>query len=153
MLRRQAEYEARRAQAKDLRPASRENPAVAPADVPAPPFWGWKVLLGIPVDDVVECIDRNTLYRMQWGGRNLKGEEWDRIVREDFEPRLKRYTLEARTQRWLSPKAVYGYFPAAATATPWSSSTRRTARRRSGASTSRGRRTASSCAWRTTSAR
>ncbi|HEX6371454.1 MAG TPA: vitamin B12 dependent-methionine synthase activation domain-containing protein, partial [Longimicrobium sp.] len=58
------------------------------------------------------CIDRNTLYRMQWGARNLKGEEWDRIVREDFEPRLARYTLEARTQRWLSPRAVYGYFPA-----------------------------------------
>ena len=113
MVRRQAEYEARKAQAKDLRPGSRENPAVAPADVPAPPFWGWKVLLGLPIDDIVDCIDRNTLYRMQWGGRNLKGEEWDRIVREDFEPRLKRYTLEARTQRWLSPKAVYGYFPAA----------------------------------------
>jgi 5-methyltetrahydrofolate--homocysteine methyltransferase len=113
MVRRQAEYELRRAQAKEMRPASRENPAVAPAEVPAPPFWGWKVLLGIPVDDVVECIDRNTLYRMQWGGRNLKGEEWERIVREDFEPRLRRYTLEARTQRWLSPKAVYGYFPVA----------------------------------------
>jgi len=113
MLRRQAEYEARRAQAKEMRPGSRENPAVAPAEVPAPPFWGWKVLLGIPLDDVVECIDRNTLYRMQWGGRNLKGEEWERIVREDFEPRLARYTLEARTQRWLSPRAVYGYFPAA----------------------------------------
>jgi 5-methyltetrahydrofolate--homocysteine methyltransferase len=112
MLRRQAEYEARKAQAKDHRPASRENPAVAPADVPQPPFWGWKTLLGIPVDDVVACIDRNTLYRMQWGARNLKGEEWERIVREDFEPRLARYTLEARTQRWLAPKAVYGYFPA-----------------------------------------
>ena len=113
MMRRQAEYEARRAQAKDLRPASRENASVPPVEVPTPPFWGWKVLLGIPLDDVVECIDRNTLYRMQWGARNLKGEEWDRIVREDFEPRLARYTLEARTQRWLSPKAVYGYFPAA----------------------------------------
>ncbi|MBW3572502.1 MAG: methionine synthase [Gemmatimonadetes bacterium] len=112
MLRRQAEYQARKASARDHRPASRENPAVAPAEVPAPPFWGWKTLLGIPVDDVVACIDRNTLYRMQWGARNLKGEEWDRIVREDFEPRLARYTLEARTQRWLSPRAVYGYFPA-----------------------------------------
>ncbi|WP_420125069.1 methionine synthase [Longimicrobium sp.] len=112
MLRRQAEYEARKASAGSMRPASRENPAVALADVPTPPFWGWKTLLGIPVDDVVACIDRNTLYRMQWGARNLKGEEWDRIVREDFEPRLARYTLEARTQRWLSPKAVYGYFPA-----------------------------------------
>lgn len=110
MVRRQREYEERKAGARDRRPASRENPAVAPADVPAPPFWGWKVL-DIPVDDVVDCIDRNTLYRMQWGARNLKGEEWERTVREDFEPRLARYTREARTQGWLRPRAIYGYFP------------------------------------------
>jgi 5-methyltetrahydrofolate--homocysteine methyltransferase len=49
---------------------------------------------------------------MQWGAKNLKGEEWERLVREEFEPRLKRYTREARTQGWLRPRAVYGYFPA-----------------------------------------
>ncbi|HEX8696674.1 MAG TPA: methionine synthase [Longimicrobium sp.] len=113
MLRRSEEYAQAKGRAKDLRPASRAGSTVPEADVPAPPFWGWKVLDGIPVDDVVECIDRNTLYRMQWGARNLKGEEWERLVREDFEPRLRRYTLEARTQGWLRPRAVYGYFPAA----------------------------------------
>ena len=112
MLRRSAEYAQAREKAKDLRPASRQDAAVPEADVPAPPFWGWKVIDRIPVDDVVECIDRNTLYRMQWGARNLKGEEWERVVATDFEPRLKRYTLEARTQGWLRPRAVYGYFPA-----------------------------------------
>ncbi|HET6228706.1 MAG TPA: methionine synthase [Longimicrobiaceae bacterium] len=112
MIRRTEEYNRNREKAKGLRPSSRENPAVPVADVPQPPFWGIKVLDPIPVDDVVECIDRNTLYRMQWGARNLKGEEWDRVVREDFEPRLRRYTLEARTQGWLRPRAVYGYFPA-----------------------------------------
>jgi len=111
MLRRSAEYAASKARAKELRPESRQEPAVPQADVPTPPFWGWKVLDNIPVDDVVECIDRNTLYRMQWGARNLKGDEWDRLVRDDFEPRLKRYTLEARTQGWLRPRAIYGYFP------------------------------------------
>jgi 5-methyltetrahydrofolate--homocysteine methyltransferase len=111
MLRRSEQYAAAKAKAGSLRPGSREEPSVPPADVPAPPFWGWKVLDQIPVDDVVECIDRNTLYRMQWGARNLKGDEWDRIVREDFEPRLKRYALEARTQGWLRPRAIYGYFP------------------------------------------
>ncbi|HEX5726330.1 MAG TPA: dihydropteroate synthase, partial [Longimicrobiaceae bacterium] len=113
MVRRAAEYAELRDRAKELRPASREGAGVPEADVPAPPFWGWKVLDAIPVDDVVECIDRNTLYRMQWGGKNLKGEEWERLVREDFEPRLRRYTREARTQGWLRPRAVYGYFPAA----------------------------------------
>jgi methylmalonyl-CoA mutase cobalamin-binding domain/chain len=112
MLRREAEYRARQAKAESLRPASRENPAVAPAEVPAPPFWGWKRLDAIPVDEVVSCIDLNTLYRMQWGARNLKGAEWERVLREEFEPRLKRYTLEARTRGWLRPRAVYGYFPA-----------------------------------------
>jgi 5-methyltetrahydrofolate--homocysteine methyltransferase len=111
MLRRAAEYAQSRARAKELRPASRQETAVPEADVPAPPFWGWKVIDRIPVDDVVECIDLNTLYRMQWGARNLKGEEWERVVRDDFEPRLRRYTREARTQGWLRPRAIYGYFP------------------------------------------
>jgi 5-methyltetrahydrofolate--homocysteine methyltransferase len=112
MIRRQKEYEALREKAKHARPSSRDNPALAPAPVPEPPFWGWTVLEQIPVDEVVDCIDLNTLYRMQWGARNLKGEEWERVLKDDFEPRLKRYTLEARTQGWLRPKAVYGYFPA-----------------------------------------
>jgi len=112
MLRRSEEYAQRKAGAKDLRPASRADSSVPEADVPTPPFWGWKVLDKIPVDDVVECIDRNTLYRMQWGARNLKGEEWEKVLREDFEPRLRRYALEARTQAWLRPRAIYGYFPA-----------------------------------------
>ncbi|MEW5929827.1 MAG: methionine synthase [Gemmatimonadota bacterium] len=112
MLRRSEQYAANKAKASAMRPASRQNPTVPVVDAPAPPFWGWKVLDRIPVDEVVECIDLNTLYRMQWGARNLKGEEWERLVREDFEPRLARYTREARTQGWLRPRAVYGYFPA-----------------------------------------
>jgi 5-methyltetrahydrofolate--homocysteine methyltransferase len=112
MLRRQREYAERRERADSLRPASREDAQVAPADVPTPPFWGWKVLDSIPLDEVVACVDRNTLYRMQWGARNLKGQAWDRMVREEFEPRLARYAREARTQGWLRPRAVYGYFPA-----------------------------------------
>jgi 5-methyltetrahydrofolate--homocysteine methyltransferase len=112
MLERSREYAASRERARELRPGATQNPALEAVPVPAPPFWGWKVLDSIPVDDVVSCIDLNTLYRMQWGAKNLKGEEWDRLVREDFEPRLRRYTREARTQGWLRPRAVYGYFPA-----------------------------------------
>ena len=111
MAERQRRYEESRAKAKSMRPASRVGASVPPADVPTPPFWGVKVL-DLPVDEVVECVDRNTLFRMQWGAKNLKGEEWERLLREEFEPRLQRYTREARTQGWLRPRAVYGYFPA-----------------------------------------
>jgi 5-methyltetrahydrofolate--homocysteine methyltransferase len=110
MLERSRKYAENQARAAGLRPASREGSSVAEADVPKPPFWGVKVL-DIPVDEVVSCIDLNTLYRMQWGAKNLKGEEWDRLLREEFQPRLQRYTREARSQGWLRPRAVYGYFP------------------------------------------
>ncbi len=101
-----------RERGKAMRPASRKERGVEQADVPAPPFWGVKVLDRLPVDEVIGCIDRNTLYRMQWGARNLKGAEWERVVKQEFEPRLARFTREARTSGWLRPRAVYGYFPA-----------------------------------------
>ena len=112
MRERSERYAELRAKGEGMRPASRTEAAVPTIESPTPPFWGVKVLGQIPVDEVVACIDRNTLYRMQWGGKNLKGEEWDRVVREEFEPRLDRYTREARTQGWLRPRAIYGYFPA-----------------------------------------
>jgi 5-methyltetrahydrofolate--homocysteine methyltransferase len=111
MSERSRKYAENQAKAGSLRPASREGATVPEADVPTPPFWGVKVL-DLAVDEVVECIDLNTLYRMQWGAKNLKGEEWERLLAEEFEPRLKRYTREARTQGWLRPRAIYGYFPA-----------------------------------------
>jgi 5-methyltetrahydrofolate--homocysteine methyltransferase len=112
MLERTRSYAELRERARQQRPATVER-RIAEASLPEPPFWGWKVLEKLPVDEVVACIDRNTLYRMQWGAKNLKGEEWERLLREEFEPRLARYTREARTQGWLRPRAIYGYFPAA----------------------------------------
>src|SRR5687767_5740899 len=44
MLRRSEEYARSKARAQELRPASRDGAAVPEADVPTPPFWGWKVL-------------------------------------------------------------------------------------------------------------
>jgi 5-methyltetrahydrofolate--homocysteine methyltransferase len=110
ILERSRKYAENRAKAADLRPASRREAGVGEAAVPEPPFWGVKTV-EITVDEAVDCIDLNTLYRMQWGARNLKGDEWDRLVGEEFEPRLERYTREARTQGWLRPRGIYGYFP------------------------------------------
>jgi 5-methyltetrahydrofolate--homocysteine methyltransferase len=111
MIERSRRYAENRAKADALRPGSLDGAGIPEADVPTPPFWGVKVL-EMPVDEVVECIDLNTLYRMQWGAKNLKGAEWERVLHAEFEPRLRRYSLEARTQGWLRPRAVYGYFPA-----------------------------------------
>jgi 5-methyltetrahydrofolate--homocysteine methyltransferase len=47
------------------------------------------------------------------GAANLKGAEWEKIVAEEFEPRLRRYEALAEAEPVLSPRVVYGYFPAA----------------------------------------
>ncbi|GAC1427343.1 MAG: methionine synthase [Ktedonobacteraceae bacterium] len=78
--------------------------------LPTPPFWGPRVLERIGLEDVAKCMDLNTLYRLHWGGK-AHGAEFNRLVDEDFRPRLERMMREARQQRYLQPRVVYGYFP------------------------------------------
>jgi 5-methyltetrahydrofolate--homocysteine methyltransferase len=64
----------------------------------------------VAVEDVAKYLDFNALYRGRWGGV-AHGEEFKRLVRDEFEPRLERMLREARQKQQLHPRAVYGYFP------------------------------------------
>ncbi len=99
---------------KAMRPASANGGPSRDVDVPAAPFLGTRVLEQLPLDELFHYFDLNTLYRLHWGAKNTKGAEYERLVKEEFEPRLKRYKDEARAHGWFTPKALYGYFPAAA---------------------------------------
>jgi len=55
-------------------------------------------------------MDLNTLYRLHWGGK-AHGAEFTRLVEGEFRPRLERMLREARQQRYLQPRVIYGYFP------------------------------------------
>jgi len=79
--------------------------------VPTPPFWGTRTVR-IKPEEVYPLLDLKTLYRLHWGGRGLQGDEWERIVREEFAPTLARLQRLASEDGWLNPAAVYGYFPA-----------------------------------------
>jgi 5-methyltetrahydrofolate--homocysteine methyltransferase len=83
------------------------------ADVPAPPFWGVRTLEDIDLNDLWPCFDLRSLYRLSWGAANAKGDAFDKLVREEFEPRLARYREQASHDGILRPRVVYGYFPAA----------------------------------------
>jgi 5-methyltetrahydrofolate--homocysteine methyltransferase len=94
-------------------PATPARASLPPAPKVATPFWGPRVLDRVAVEDVAAYLDRNALFRGRWGGV-AHGEEFARLVREEFEPRLERMLREARQRRYLHPRAVYGYFPARA---------------------------------------
>ncbi len=87
----------------DTRPAER---------VPTPPFWGPRVVPAgqIALADLWPCLDLDELYKLQWGVK-AKGAEYERLVREEFGPKLAELQAEAQANGWLVPKVVYGYFP------------------------------------------
>jgi 5-methyltetrahydrofolate--homocysteine methyltransferase len=75
--------------------------------IPQPPFWGVREL-EIPMDEVYHHLDTHVLFKLHWGGRGVKGEDWARLLREDFRPRLERMWEQ---QDYLRPRALLGYFP------------------------------------------
>ena len=78
--------------------------------LPTAPFFGVRVVRDIPLDEVFELLDLDELYRLQWGGRG-SGEQYEATVRNEFKPTLDRLTAEAKRDAWLTPQAVYGFFP------------------------------------------
>jgi 5-methyltetrahydrofolate--homocysteine methyltransferase len=77
------------------------------APVPQPPYWGAREV-EVPMDEVYHHLDTHVLFKLHWGGRGVKGEAWEKLLREDFQPRLERMWAE---QDYLHPRAVLGYFP------------------------------------------
>jgi 5-methyltetrahydrofolate--homocysteine methyltransferase len=75
--------------------------------IPEPPFWGSREV-DVPLDEVFRHLDTHVLFKLHWGGRGVKGEAWEKLVREDFQPRLERMWRE---QTYLHPRAKLGYFP------------------------------------------
>jgi len=75
--------------------------------VPEPPYWGVREI-EIDMDAVYRHLDTHVLFKLHWGGRGVKGDEWQRLVSEDFKPRLERMWRE---QTYLRPRALLGYFP------------------------------------------
>lgn len=81
--------------------------------VPVPPFWGSKCIEQIQFKAVVPYINKNTLYKFQWGfkpkGRTL--EEYKEWARAEVDPIFNRLVEQNQQENILRPQAVYGYFP------------------------------------------
>ena len=75
--------------------------------VPEPPFFGVRDV-PVDLDAVFPHLDLHVLFKLHWGGRGKKGEEWRELVESEFRPRLERMWRE---QDYLHPRARLGYFP------------------------------------------
>jgi 5-methyltetrahydrofolate--homocysteine methyltransferase len=92
--------------------SSVRSSAATDTAIPSPPFWGVRDI-EVDLAEVFPYLDRHVLFKLHWGGRGKKGEEWRKIVEGDgedegFAPKLERMWRE---QDYLDPKARLGYFP------------------------------------------
>ena len=79
-------------------------------DIPTPPFWGSRVIQDMPLQIVLQHLHKPELFRLSWGAKNTRGEEWQQLEAE-FEARLLRMSRDAGKVGTLKPQAVYAYLP------------------------------------------
>ncbi|HWB38376.1 MAG TPA: vitamin B12 dependent-methionine synthase activation domain-containing protein, partial [Rugosimonospora sp.] len=87
----------------------------AGVDVPQPPFFGTRVVKGIPLAEYAALLDERATFLGQWGLRGARGgsgPSYEELVETEGRPRL-RYWLDRLTaDQILEAAVVYGYFPA-----------------------------------------
>ncbi|MDD3445546.1 MAG: vitamin B12 dependent-methionine synthase activation domain-containing protein, partial [Zavarzinia sp.] len=84
--------------------------------IPVPPFWGPQVIEDVPLKALVPFLNETMLYQFQWGfekaGRSL--DEYRQYAAREIRPIMNRLVEQCQAERILRPKAVYGYWKAAA---------------------------------------
>ncbi|WP_329499685.1 methionine synthase [Kitasatospora herbaricolor] len=84
--------------------------------VPEPPFWGDRIVKGIPFADYASWLDEDALFKGQWGlkaARSGEGPSYEELVETEGRPRLRMWLDRLQTEGWLEAAVVYGYYPAA----------------------------------------
>jgi 5-methyltetrahydrofolate--homocysteine methyltransferase len=82
-------------------------------DIPEPPFWGTRVIKGVPLADYAAYLDERATFMGQWGlkpSRGQGGVTYEELVETDGRPRLRMWLERARTEGLLEAAVVYGYF-------------------------------------------
>ena len=99
-------------------PGTRSN--VPPAkEIPQPPFWGSRIVRGVPLRDIFPFINTTALFRGQWQyQRGQRSEpEYAAFVENEVQPVFRRMQEMAIARQLLVPQVVYGWFPARPPAT------------------------------------
>ncbi|WP_326706704.1 methionine synthase [Streptomyces cyaneofuscatus] len=82
--------------------------------VPEPPFWGTRVIKGIPLKEYASWLDEGALFKGQWGlkqARTGDGPTYEELVETEGRPRLRGWLDHLQSNNLLEAAVVYGYFP------------------------------------------
>ncbi|MFC4514256.1 MULTISPECIES: methionine synthase [Streptomyces] len=81
--------------------------------VPEPPFWGTRVVKGIPLKDYASWLDEGALFKGQWGLKQSRtgGPTYEELVETEGRPRLRGWLDKLHTENLLEAAVVHGYFP------------------------------------------
>ena len=82
--------------------------------VPTPPFWGTRIVKGMPLADFAAFLDERATFMGQWGlkpGRGEGGATYEELVATEGKPRLRYWMDRLLAEKVLDPAVVYGYFP------------------------------------------
>lgn len=78
--------------------------------LPTPPFYGSRIVKGIPLASYLGALDERALFVGQWGLQGKRG-EYEEMVENEGRPRLRSLLNDVQSNGWLNAAVVYGYFP------------------------------------------
>ncbi|MDQ1049190.1 methionine synthase [Streptomyces sp. V4I2] len=81
--------------------------------VPAPPFWGSRVIKGIQLKEYAAWLDEGALFKGQWGlkqARTGDGPSYEELVETEGRPRLRGLLDQLQRDNLLEAAVVYGYY-------------------------------------------
>ena len=81
--------------------------------IPAPPFWGTRVIKGIQLKEYASWLDEGALFKGQWGLKEARkgGPTYEELVETEGRPHLRGWLDQLQTGNLLEAAVVYGYFP------------------------------------------
>jgi len=84
-------------------------------EVPAPPFYGDRIVKGIALADYAAFLDERATFLGQWGlkpARGGTGPSYEELVEAEGRPRLRMWLDRIQAEGLVEAAVVYGYFPA-----------------------------------------
>jgi 5-methyltetrahydrofolate--homocysteine methyltransferase len=84
-----------------------------PAEIPAAPFWGSRVVAGLDLNQIYPFINPVALFRGQWQLKkgSMSEADYEALIEDKIQPMFEKLKARCRDENILQPAVVYGYFP------------------------------------------